>query len=42
METADMVSHNIAQLGKLFPNCVSETIDEIVSLQFIWKFCSKC
>ncbi|MFR2718776.1 MAG: site-specific DNA-methyltransferase [Ruminococcus sp.] len=28
METADMVSHNIAQLGKLFPNCVSETIDE--------------
>ena len=23
-----MVSHNIAQLGKLFPNCVSETIDE--------------
>lgn len=28
METADMVSHNIAQLRKLFPNCVSETIDE--------------
>ena len=28
METVDMVSHNIAQLGKLFPNCVSETIDE--------------
>lgn len=28
METAGMVSHNIAQLGKLFPNCVSETIDE--------------
>ena len=28
METADMISHNIAQLGKLFPNCVSETIDE--------------
>lgn len=27
METIDIVSHNVAQLGKLFPNCVSEIID---------------
>lgn len=27
METIDMISHNVAQLGKIFPNCVSEIID---------------
>lgn len=27
MESADMVSHNIALLGKVFPNCITETTD---------------
>ncbi len=27
MESADMVSHNIALLGKVFPNCVTECAD---------------
>lgn len=28
MESVDMISHNIALLQKIFPNCVTESIDE--------------
>ena len=28
MESVDMISHNIALLQKIFPNCVTESLDE--------------
>lgn len=28
MESAGMISHNVALLGKIFPNCVTESVDE--------------
>lgn len=27
MESMDMVSHNVAMLGKIFPNCITESVD---------------
>jgi len=28
MESVNMISHNVALLGKIFPNCITESVDE--------------
>ena len=37
MESVDLTAQNIDKIGVLFPNCITETVDEIVSRGYFCK-----